>query len=95
MTEKRFELRFTGGDTFIIDNENHINHFIGFEDVTDDFKCIVGLLNELHEENQALKSDRVRYEEECRLDVFRELHEENEHLKEELAKFQKSMHTRY
>lgn len=57
MTEnKRFELRFTGGDTFIIDNENHINHFVGFEDVTGDFKCIVGLLNELHEENRIFRT---------------------------------------
>ena len=39
------------------------------------------LLNELHKENQALKSDRARYEEECRLDVFKELTEENEQLK--------------
>ena len=54
---KRFELRFIGGDTFITDNENYINHFVGFEDITDDFKCIVGLLNELYEENQALKKD--------------------------------------
>lgn len=45
-------------------------------------KEVCDLLNALYEENQALKSDRVRYEEECRLDVFKELSEENEQLKE-------------
>ena len=41
-------------------------------------------LNALHEENQALKSDRARYEEECRLDVFKELFEQNEKLNKQL-----------
>lgn len=50
-------------------------------------KEVCDLLNVLHEENQALKSDRARYEEECRLDVFRELHEENEQLKSACAKY--------
>ena len=47
---------------------------------------VVDRLNALHEENQALKSDRARYEEECRLDVFKELTEENEQLKKKIEK---------
>lgn len=45
---------------------------------------VIDLLNDLYEENQALKSDRARYEEECRLDVFKELFEQNEQLLKQL-----------
>ena len=75
MTEKRFTLELYEGT-------KQIKAF------KDNGKIIyplnlVELMNELHEENQALKSDRARYEEECRLDVFKELMEENEQLKKE------------
>lgn len=75
MTEKRFSLAYADYDWWAIcDKKNPTELGISGEEV-------VELLNELHEENQALKSDRARYEEECRLDVFKELFEENEQLK--------------
>lgn len=79
MIEKRFELVFTGGDTFITDNESHINHFVGFEDVRGDFKCIVDCLNTLHEENIELvtKCNELKKENE-------QLKQENRKLKEDL-----------
>ena len=50
---------------------------------------VIDLLNDLYEENQALKSDRARYEEECRLDVFKELFEQNEQLKQRIIELEK------
>ena len=85
MTQKRFTL-FDDGET-IIDNEKAADD--GGKQIYWTVEYVqrvklVELLNELHEENQALKTDRVRYEEECRLDVFKELYEENEQLKFQL-----------
>jgi len=80
MTEKRFTIIYGVDENpfewDILDNEKDalICQCNG--------KPICDLLNELHEENQALKSDRARYEEECRLDIFKELHDENEQLKQ-------------
>jgi cell division protein FtsB len=71
MTEKRFGVIT---NWCIYENVNGVEKWLTFDKV-------VELLNELHEENQALKSDRARYEEECRLDIFKELHDENEKLK--------------
>ena len=68
MTEERFELVFIGGDTFITDNESHINHFVGFEDVRKDFKCIVECLNNLHEENQQQKK-KIEYLQKLRMEI--------------------------
>lgn len=63
----------------LVDNENKTFYFI--VDSIANVELFVKRLNELYEENQALKTDRARYEEECRLDVFKELSEENEELK--------------
>ena len=71
---KRFN--FVGG--YLYDGDKpvgHINDIRFREDFLD-------LLNNLDSENQTLKSDRARYEEECRLDIFKELSEKNEQLKE-------------
>lgn len=70
---------------------NYCEHDFKFKDEWLTDKEVVDKLNELHEENQALKSDRVRYEEECRLDIFKELHEENEQLKQQLNYIQNSI----
>lgn len=72
MTKKRFTIKHYEFTDWIYDNGKVIHT-----------SKVVDLLNTLHEENQALKSDRTRYEEECRLDVFKELYEENEQLKQE------------
>lgn len=74
MTEKRFTYLNASRNKYIG------SFFCNGEPLTNEE--VVDLLNELHEENQALKSDRARYEEECRLDVFKELMEENEQLKQ-------------
>ena len=81
MTGKRFT--WNNHTIAIEDNQNRKHYYT-------DITCIdelVELLNMLHEENQALKSDRERYEEECRLDMFRELYEENEQLKHQIETY--------
>ena len=88
MTEKRFNYHHDGfGAYYLCDKKegNYEDGIIGeiWADKSD-MKELVDLLNNLHEENQALKSDRARYEEECRLDVFKKLSEENEELKKEI-----------
>ena len=79
MTKKRFKYhRNNDGTSMIYDKEKQEYYFCV------DFDNICNELNILYEENQALKSDRVRYEEECRLDIFKELSEENQQLKNKL-----------
>lgn len=76
MTEKRFNIEYVHGNPtiwHITDCEEHIVN-----------EKICDLLNELNDENEKLKSDRARYEEEYRLNIFQELSEENEQLKKEL-----------
>lgn len=85
MTEKRFRKGKSILTDFptgaIIDEKTGERYYDGIKPSHISSKELVKILNELHEENQALKSDRARYEEECRLDVFKELTEENEQLK--------------
>lgn len=79
MTEKRYGLTY---DNQIFDNL--ISDPITNERAVELLNNSLKRMNALHEENQALKSDRARYEEECRLDVFKELTEENEELKKQI-----------
>ena len=81
MTVKRFELCEINCFDYGIEVFNEIMD----NGVPLSQKQVCEFLNELYEENQALKSDRARYEEECRLDVFKELYKENEELKKALG----------
>ena len=76
LVNKRFN--FVGG--YLYDGDEPVGHI---DDIRfrEDF---LDLLNNLDSENQTLKSDRARYEEECRLDIFKELSEENEQLKKQI-----------
>lgn len=78
MTEKRF----TYDKPFVAFSKGGIVDNVTGETYEFTMDTVLDLLNALHEENQALKTDRARYEEECRLDVFKELTEENEQLRE-------------
>ena len=86
MTEKRFRVVHSAvTQKFVVVDNEHEEIFEGIKN-RDNACRFSNLLNALHEENQALKSDRARYEEECRLDVFKELTEENEQLKKKIEK---------
>lgn len=83
MTEKQFFV--TNGKHMVLEHE----FYKGKNRLSP--SQVIDLLNDLYEENQALKSDRTRYNEECRLDVFKELFEENEQLKQENRKLKEDL----
>ena len=65
MTEKRFTLH-KGLDTLNIMDNAKFNEHIYINKSSKDMKLLVGVLNELHEENQRLKSDLARVIEQSR-----------------------------
>lgn len=86
MSAKRFIIQ---DERVIKDNQKYVTETGYVFSYKSDAEEVCKLLNELHEENQALKSNRARYEEECRLE-FKELSEcENEQLKKEIERITK------
>lgn len=78
MTAKRFyKQKSSIRDYMLYDEDREDAYFISCDEHTID--TLVNLLNELHKENNMLKSSNIEYE-----DIFGRLEEENEKLKKHI-----------